>query len=800
MKTTKSKIRCGGMSAIVVLSLGLMVSFTQVGQAAPMGTAWTYQGRLIDANGPADGPYDLQFALFTDPNLSGSQIGPTVEVNDIDIIDGYFTVELDFGSKVFNGDARWLQIGVRPGGSESAFNILSPRQEVTPTPYAIYAENAGTDSDWMVSGNNMYTIPSGNVGIGTTTPTHKLEVKAPTNQALSLSTESTNSHVDIQGTPTGSGSMRFNVFGGANAITFNVNSNEKVRMNSNGDVGIGTASPGARLEVNGQVKITGGSPGADKVLTSDAGGLATWQILSVGSVPWTNLTGVPADFADNIDNVGLTAESDPTVLASVKDGVSWGEVSGIPAGFADGVDDVANSMPWTNLTGIPADFADNIDNVGLTVESDPTVAASVKDGVSWGEVSGIPAGFADGVDDGGDSDWQVSGSDMYSIPSGKVGIGTTTPRGKLDVKGEGSNIYLDTGTAQIYIGDKSGFGDDTLFTVDDDYGKFTFENGDVGIGTTTPTTKLDVTGSINTTASYEIGGQNGLSVSGTDSLSIGPGAGANNTGSHNTFSGYSAGYFNTTGYANTFSGLKAGYSNTTGNYNTFLGNWAGYSNTEGGANTFTGYLAGYNNTTGCCNTFSGLKAGYSNTEGTGNTFSGHQAGLSNTEGTGNTFSGASAGYYNTIGTGNVFIGNNAGYYETGSDKLYIDNSGTFNPLIYGDFASDLVEINGTLDVKGPIWQRGGVLHADYVFRPDYELESIDKHSEFMWQNKHLPAIPKAMTDEKGREIVEVGAHRRGIVEELEKAHIYIDQLHKQNKLLEARLVKLEAMITNNPLK
>ncbi len=87
-----------------------------------------------------------------------------------------------------------------------------------------------------------------------------------------------------------------------------------------------------------------------------------------------------------------------------------------------------------------------------------------------------------------------------------------------------------------------------------------------------------------------------------------------------------------------------------------------------------------------------------------------------------------------------------------------------------------------------------MLHADYVFGPGYELESIDKHSEFMWQNKHLPAIPKAMTDENGREIVEVGAHRRGIVEELEKAHIYIDQLHKQNMELETRIAKLEATV------
>jgi len=99
--------------------------------------------------------------------------------------------------------------------------------------------------------------------------------------------------------------------------------------------------------------------------------------------------------------------------------------------------------------------------------------------------------------------------------------------------------------------------------------------------------------------------------------------------------------------------------------------------------------------------------------------------------------------------------------------------------------------SGTLDVNGSIYQRGGVLHADYVFESDYDLESIEEHAEFMWTNKHLPAIPGAKTDETGREIVEVGAHRKGIVEELEKAHIYIAQLHKRLERLEAVLAEVK---------
>jgi hypothetical protein len=140
----------------------------------PMGTAITYQGRLIDADDFADGLYDFQFKLF-DANESGTQKGPAIYINDFDVVEGQFTIELDFGSDVYNGDARWLETTVsQSDGSDPC--TLRPRVELTPAPYAIYAQTAGGDGDWRVSGNNMYSIPSGNVGVGTTGPTQKLDV------------------------------------------------------------------------------------------------------------------------------------------------------------------------------------------------------------------------------------------------------------------------------------------------------------------------------------------------------------------------------------------------------------------------------------------------------------------------------------------------------------------------------------------------------------------------------------------------------------------------------------------------
>jgi hypothetical protein len=191
---------------------------------------------------------------------------------------------------------------------------------------------------------------------------------------------------------------------------------------------------------------------------------------------------------------------------------------------------------------------------------------------------------------------------------------------------------------------------------------------------------------------------------GTINTFYGTGAGANTTGDddYDTFIGAGAGYSNTSGSNNTFLGYGAGYSNTTGNSNVFLGRSAGYSNISGYSNTFVGWGAGGTNTTGIYNTFLGHTAGSANTIGSSNVFLGDGAGYYNTSGNSNTFVGDLAGYNNTVGSGNVFLGNRAGYLETGSNKLYIDNSNTSSPLIYGEFDNDIVRINGRLGVlKSP---------------------------------------------------------------------------------------------------
>lgn len=249
-------------------------------------------------------------------------------------------------------------------------------------------------------------------------------------------------------------------------------------------------------------------------------------------------------------------------------------------------------------------------------------------------------------------------------------------------------------------------------------------NGRLGIGTTNPASKLDVTDNW----ALSQNGSKILASSGTWTI-LGLNAGLTGGGVlGNTFIGVQAGQNNVSGTINTYVGYQAGMA-ALGTGNTYIGEESGASSAAGGNSTAVGYAACYNNEgnfnlcfgynaglassgmTGSNNTLIGNETGKGTTSGNNNTFIGFNVAetnptgasnvaigsLANAVSTGsfNVYLGASAGY-NNDGDSNVFIGYNVGntnYYY--SNKLMIDNSDNATPLIFGDFSENSLQFNGS---------------------------------------------------------------------------------------------------------
>ncbi len=186
---SKRRLWFVALASSVVLLLGLMTGLSLAqgpapeqaeGAQAALGTAFTYQGRLTDNGSPADGTYDFQFTLY-DAATGGNVVGSAVTLDNISVSDGLFTVQLDFGANAFDGNARWLEIAVRPGSSTGSYTSLAPRQPLSAVPYALYSTSApwsgltgvpagfadGVDNDTTYSPGTGLTLSGGVFSLAT---------------------------------------------------------------------------------------------------------------------------------------------------------------------------------------------------------------------------------------------------------------------------------------------------------------------------------------------------------------------------------------------------------------------------------------------------------------------------------------------------------------------------------------------------------------------------------------------------------------------------------------------------------
>ncbi len=232
----------------ILIYIFVMTIFTGLAQAQT-DTTFTYQGELNESGNPANGSYNVDFALW-DALSGGSQVGSTIQFNSLPVTDGLITVELNYGASVFDGSQLWLEITV--DGDE-----LIPRQPLTGSPYSIQTRGIFVDD-------------AGNVGIGTTNPFWEFEVANP---APGDGVESGVTAEDAAGAIAAYSSTLpppFDHFGGrvslfGNAMDVRADSvtgdmrfytggplpaNERMRITEDGKVGIGTTSPERKLHVH----------------------------------------------------------------------------------------------------------------------------------------------------------------------------------------------------------------------------------------------------------------------------------------------------------------------------------------------------------------------------------------------------------------------------------------------------------------------------------------------------------------------------------------------------------------------
>ena len=227
-------------------------------EAASLGTAFTYQGRLSSSTGPAAGWFDLRFALF-DAGSAGSQTGPALTNSAVGVTNGLFAATLDFGTTVFDGTARWLEIGVRTNGN-GAFTTLTPRQPLTPVPYALFAPvaavagsatSAGSVANGGVTGP---AIASGQV-VKSLNGLHDAVVLAA-GANLSLATNGNSLMLSAAGGGTNGGWATTGNAGTSPTVQFLGTTDGQPLVIKANNVGINTNNPQAALHVNGAVQAT----------------------------------------------------------------------------------------------------------------------------------------------------------------------------------------------------------------------------------------------------------------------------------------------------------------------------------------------------------------------------------------------------------------------------------------------------------------------------------------------------------------------------------------------------------------
>lgn len=556
--TKKKRLRL----ILILTALALLI-----GNATAQTTQFTYQGKLGETGNPANGNYDFEFKLFDTAIVgTGAQQGSTLTVPSVQVNAGIFTVQLDFGAAAFPGTARFLEIAVKPEGG-ATLTVLSPRQPVNSTPYAVRSATAASAD----TANNATQLG----GLGASG--------------------------FIQNTTTQQAATSFNIGGTGTAnilnaqTQFNLNGNRILSRAGTNNLFVGV-NTGLSNTTGQQNAFFGESAGLANTTGGNNAFFGSGAGLSNATGGGNSFFGTNAGFFNTTGQLNAFFGS----------GAGQDNTTGSQNSFFGGGAGELNTTGGNNaFFGFATGFANTtgVDNAFFGTDAGGN-----------NNTGGFNSFFGRGS---GRNNTNGSGNAFFGT---SAGFHNTT--GQLNAFfGEGAGSENITGTGNTFIGRDADFdvvnptgSNNTLLGFNARVVSGVSNSTAIGAGAIVGTSNTIVLGRstdavqipglfslsgtvgasiFNATTQFNLSGSRILSAGGTGNLIAGIGAGAVvSTGTFNSFFGHQAGLNHTTGCCNAFFGSSAGQSNTTGGDNAFFGDFAGVNNTTGSDNTFIGKNAG----------------------------------------------------------------------------------------------------------------------------------------------------------------------------------------------------------------